>query len=176
MAHHEIRLERRALHGHFSRDLAPILAVDSGDSIAFACLNSGWRDDSHEPFEGRLPEGDERDAGHALLRRFARTVDGQYQTLGAKDGAYNLAHFFQQDPELAALVAHMSDAEIDALKRGGHDLRKLYAAFAQARAHRGQPTVILAKTKMGFGMGGAGESRMTAHQAKKLDVDGLKPT
>ena len=67
MAHHEIRLERRTLHGHFSRDLAPISRRRLGDSIAFACLNSGWRDDSHEPFEDRLPEGDERDAGHALI-------------------------------------------------------------------------------------------------------------
>ena len=67
----------------------------------------------------------------------------------------------------------MSDAEIHALKRGGHDLRKLHAAFAAAKAHQGQPTVILAKTKKGYGMGGAGESRMAAHQAKKLDVDAL---
>src|SRR5690606_24107401 len=115
-----------------------------------------------------------RDTHHALLRRFARTVDGQYQTLGAKDGAYNLVHFFQQDPEVRALVAHMSDAEIDGLTRGGHDLRKLYAAFAAAKAHEGAPTVILAKTKKGYGMGGAGESRMTSHQAKKLDIDALK--
>ena len=111
-----------------------------------------------------------RDTHHALLRRFAETTDGQYQTLGANDGAYNQAHFFQLDPELRALVAHMSLADIDALKRGGHDMRKLYAAFAAARAHRGQPTVILAKTKKGYGMGGAGESRMTSHQQKKLDV------
>jgi len=75
---HEIRLERRTLHGHFSRDLAPILSVDSGDSIAFACLNSGWRDDSHEPFEERLPEGDERDAGHALI--------GPVEVRGARGG------------------------------------------------------------------------------------------
>ncbi|MFN3984494.1 MAG: alpha-ketoglutarate dehydrogenase [Rhodocyclaceae bacterium] len=115
-----------------------------------------------------------RDGNHALLHRFARTVDGQYQTLGAKDGAYNLVHFFQKDPEVQALVSHMSDAEIDALKRGGHDFRKLHAAFAAAKAHKGRPTVILAKTKKGFGMGGAGESRMTAHQAKKLDIDALK--
>ncbi|MEZ5652449.1 MAG: pyruvate dehydrogenase (acetyl-transferring), homodimeric type [Burkholderiaceae bacterium] len=115
-----------------------------------------------------------RDTEHALLRRFAATVDGKYQTLGAKDGAYNLKNFFGEDPEVAALVAHMSDREIDALKRGGHDLRKLYAAFAAAREHRGQPTVILAKTKKGYGMGGAGESRMTAHQAKKLDLDALR--
>ena len=115
-----------------------------------------------------------RDAEHTLLRIFANTPDGEYQTLGAKDGAYNLANFFQRDPALARLVAHMSDAEIDALKRGGHDLRKLHAAFAAAKAHKGRPTVILAKTKKGYGMGSAGESRMTSHQAKKLDVEGLK--
>jgi len=114
-----------------------------------------------------------RDRDHALLRRFASTVDGQYQTLGANDGAYNQAHFFDLDPELHTLVAHMSHREIDALKRGGHDFRKLYAAFAAARDHRGQPTVILAKTKKGYGMGRAGESRMTAHQEKKLDVEAL---
>ncbi|MBK9082089.1 MAG: alpha-ketoglutarate dehydrogenase [Rhizobiales bacterium] len=115
-----------------------------------------------------------RDAQHLLLKRFAATVDGKYQTLGAKDGAYNLANFFAEDPELAQLVAHMSDADVDALKRGGHDFRKLYAAFAAARETKGRPTVILAKTKKGYGMGGAGESRMTAHQAKKLDTEGLR--
>lgn len=115
-----------------------------------------------------------RDTNHALLRRFAATVDGKYQTLGAKDGAYNLKHFFQEDPETAALVKHMSDDDIDRLHRGGHDFRKLYAAFAAAKEHEGRPTVILAKTKKGFGMGNAGESRMTSHQAKKLDVEGLK--
>ncbi len=115
-----------------------------------------------------------RDENHALLRRFAATVDGKYQTLGAKDGAYNLHNFFQEDPETAALVSHMSSDDIDRLRRGGHDFRKLFAAFTAAMAHKGAPTVILAKTKKGFGMGAAGESRMTAHQAKKLDVDGLK--
>ena len=115
-----------------------------------------------------------RDTHHVLLRRFAETVDGEYQSLGAKDGDYNRAKFFNLDPESKALVAHMSDADINALKRGGHDFRKLYAAFAAARAHRGRPTVILAKTKKGYGMGDAGESRMTSHQAKKLDVDALK--
>ncbi len=115
-----------------------------------------------------------RDTNHALLRRFAVTVDGKYQTLGAKDGAYNLKYFFNQDPETAALVQHMSDDDINRLHRGGHDFRKLYAAFAAAKAHKGGPTVILAKTKKGFGMGLAGESRMTSHQAKKLDVDALK--
>src|SRR5262249_15659809 len=115
-----------------------------------------------------------RDRQHVLLRRLAATVDRPYQTLGAKDGAYNIEHFFRQDPEVQKLVAHMSEAEIDVLKRGGHDFRKLHAAFAAARAHQGRPTVILAKTKKGFGMGGAGESRMTSHQAKKLDLDALK--
>ena len=115
-----------------------------------------------------------RDTHHVLLRQLAATVDGQYQTLGANDGAYNQSHFFGLDPELRALVAHMTLGEIDALKRGGHDFRKLYAALRAARAHRDGPTVILAKTKKGYGMGGAGESRMTSHQQKKLDVDALK--
>jgi pyruvate dehydrogenase E1 component len=115
-----------------------------------------------------------RDVNHALLRRFAATVDGKYQKLGAEDGAYNLTHFFEEDPEVNALVAHMSARDVDALKRGGHDFRKLFAAFELAAATKGRPTVILAKTKKGFGMGGAGESRMTAHQTKKLDVDALR--
>ncbi len=113
------------------------------------------------------------DRHHALLKIFAATVDGQYQTLGAKDGHYNLERFFGQNPELKALVAHMSEGDIDVLRRGGHDMRKLHAAFAAAKAHKGQPTVILAKTKKGFGMGAAGESRNTSHQAKKLDVEAL---
>ncbi|WP_193825200.1 alpha-ketoglutarate dehydrogenase [Oceaniglobus indicus] len=114
-----------------------------------------------------------RDDDNVLLRRFAETVDGQYQNLGSKDGDYNRSKFFDVDPASAALVADMSDAQIHALKRGGHDIHKLHAAFAAAKAHKGQPTVILAKTKKGFGMGGAGESRMIAHQAKKLDIDAL---
>src|ERR1700722_5845616 len=115
-----------------------------------------------------------RDTQHALLRRLAATVDGEYQNLGAKDGAYNVEHFFKKDLDIQALVAHMSDGEIDALKRGGHDPRKLYAALAAAKSHGGQPTVILAKTKKGYGMGGVGESRMTAHSAKKLNLEALK--
>jgi pyruvate dehydrogenase E1 component len=110
-----------------------------------------------------------RDTDNALLRRFAVTVDGEYQTLGAKDGEYNLRRFFDSDPALKRLVAHLSPGDIDGLNRGGHDLRKLYAAFLAARNHRGQPTVILAKTKKGYGMGSAGESRMTSHQQKKLE-------
>jgi pyruvate dehydrogenase E1 component len=115
-----------------------------------------------------------RDRNHVLLRRFASMVDGQYQTLGANDGAYNRANFFDLDPDLQALAAHMSPAEIDGLRRGGHDFRKLYAAFDAARRHPGRPTVILAKTKKGYGMGQAGESRNTSHQQKKLDVEALR--
>lgn len=114
-----------------------------------------------------------QDREHILLRRFAATVDGEFQTLGAQDGAYNLERFFHSDPALKRLVEHLSPSQIDALNRGGHDLRKLYAAFADARAHRGQPTVILAKTKKGYGMGPAGESRMTTHQQKKLETEQL---
>ncbi|HAZ79429.1 MAG TPA: pyruvate dehydrogenase (acetyl-transferring), homodimeric type [Porticoccaceae bacterium] len=115
-----------------------------------------------------------RDTQQVLLRRFAETVDGEYQDLGSKDGDYNRTTFFDTDPETAALVAHMTDTEINKLTRGGHDLRKLYAAFSAALAYKGKPTVILAKTKKGFGMGGAGESRMMSHQAKSLDLDALR--
>jgi pyruvate dehydrogenase E1 component len=115
-----------------------------------------------------------RDEHHVLLAQLARTVDGEYQTLGANDGAYNQEHFFRLNPELQKLIQHMSVKEIDALKRGGHDFRKLYAAFASAVAHKGRPSVILAKTKKGYGMGRAGESRNTSHQQKKLDEEALQ--
>ncbi|MDR5762640.1 alpha-ketoglutarate dehydrogenase [Caballeronia sp. LZ035] len=115
-----------------------------------------------------------RDRNNALLRAFAHTVDGQFQTFSANDGRYNRERFFGQNPELAALAAHLSDEDIDRLRRGGHDVRKLHAAYAKALAHKGQPTVILAKTMKGFGMGAVGQGRMTTHQQKKLDLDDLK--
>ncbi len=115
-----------------------------------------------------------RDRTGALLRAFAHTVDGQFQTFSANDGAYNRERFFGQNPELAALAAQLSDDDIDRLRRGGHDVRKLHAAYAKALAHRGQPTVILAKTMKGFGMGTSGQGRMTTHQQKKLGFDDLK--
>ncbi|MDR5747588.1 alpha-ketoglutarate dehydrogenase [Caballeronia sp. LZ029] len=115
-----------------------------------------------------------RDRTNALLRAFAHTVDGQFQTFSANDGRYNRERFFGQNPELASLVAHMSDEDIDRLRRGGHDVRKLHAAYAKALSHKGQPTVILAKTMKGFGMGTVGQGRMTTHQQKKLDLDDLK--
>ena len=114
------------------------------------------------------------DKNHLLLKKFAETVDGKYQTLGARDGAYNLKNFFAEDPEVLKLVSSMSDAEIDKLKRGGHDFKKLYAAFSLALKTKGKPTVILAKTKKGYGMGQAGESKMTNHQQKTLNIEALK--
>ena len=110
-----------------------------------------------------------RDAGGALARAFANTVDGQLQTFAAKDGRYNREHFFGQDPALAALAQGLTDEQIDRLKRGGHDLVKIFAAYHAALATRGQPTVILAQTKKGYGMGEAGQGRMTTHQQKKLE-------
>jgi pyruvate dehydrogenase E1 component len=115
-----------------------------------------------------------RDTEGELLRAFAKTVDGQFQTFSANDGAYNRDRFFAQTPGLAALVASMTDEEIDRLKRGGHDCRKLYAAYAAALSHKGEPTVILAKTMKGFGMGRATQGRMTTHQQKKLEFEDLK--
>ena len=115
-----------------------------------------------------------RDTTQALVRAFARTVDGQFQTFSANDGAYNREKFFGQSPELAALVDAMTDDEIDRLHRGGHDLVKIHAAYAAAVAHRGAPVVILAKTMKGYGMGAIGQGRMTTHSQKKLDADELK--
>ena len=114
-----------------------------------------------------------RDATGALARAFANTVDGQFQTFAANDGAFNRAHFFNQNPELAALVADWTDDAIDRLHRGGHDMVKIHAAYHRAARHRGQPTVILAQTKKGFGMGTAGQGKMTTHQQKKLDDEAL---
>ena len=100
--------------------------------------------------------------------------DGQYQDFKAKDGAYIRKNFFGRYPETAALVANWTDERIWSLTRGGHDPRKVYAAYAAAVAHQGQPTVILAKTVKGYGLGAAGESQMIAHQQKKLGRDALK--
>ncbi len=115
-----------------------------------------------------------RDSQRALARTFADTVDGQFQTYSANDGAYNRQHFFGRSPELAALAGTMTDQQIEALQRGGHDPLKIYAAYARASAHRGQPTVILAKTMKGYGMGASAQGRMTTHQHKKLDIDMLR--
>ncbi|WP_300556508.1 alpha-ketoglutarate dehydrogenase [Limnohabitans sp. Rim8] len=114
-----------------------------------------------------------RDTSGALLRAFANTVDGQMQTFAAKDGRYNRDNFFGQNEELARLAQGMTDEQIDRLKRGGHDIVKIHAAYAAAAQHRGQPTVILAHTKKGFGMGSAGQGKMTTHSQKKFDEQDL---
>ncbi|HYC37369.1 MAG TPA: alpha-ketoglutarate dehydrogenase [Usitatibacter sp.] len=114
-----------------------------------------------------------RDTHQWLEKRFLETVDGEFQTYAATDGAFNREHFFNKYPELQQLVAHLSDEDIDRLRRGGHDPVKIFSAYWHAARHAGQPTVILAKTKKGYGMGTAAQGRMTTHQQKKLDTDQL---
>jgi len=111
--------------------------------------------------------------GH-LRQIMEETVDGEYQTIKSKDGAYVRKEFFGKHPEAAAMVANMSDDEIWHLNRGGHDPLKVHAAYDAAMRHTGQPTIILAKTVKGYGMGSAGEGQNTAHQQKKLDLESLK--
>ena len=101
-------------------------------------------------------------------------VDGEYQDFKSKDGAYIRKNFFGRYPETAAMVADWSDDKIWSLTRGGHDPIKVYAAYKAAAEHKGQPTVILAKTVKGYGMGEAGEGQMIAHQAKKIGDAALK--
>ena len=115
-----------------------------------------------------------RDTQGLLRRLMEECVDGEYQNFKAKGGAYTREHFFGKYPELRAMVANMSDEEIWRLNRGGHDARKVYAAYAAAMAHQGQPTVILAKTVKGFGLGKGGEGQMVAHQQKKLSEEDLR--
>ena len=114
-----------------------------------------------------------RDTTGALVKAFAQTVDGQMQTFAAKDGSFNRKNFFGQNEELARLAQGMTDEQIDRLKRGGHDLVKIHAAYQAAANHIGQPTVILAHTKKGYGMGKAGQGKMTTHSQKKLDDEAL---
>ena len=108
-----------------------------------------------------------------LRRRMSEAVDGEYQTYKSKDADFVREHFFGKYPELRARVAHMSDQDIWALNRGGHSPGKVYAAYAAAVAHTGQPTVILAKTIKGYGMGKAGESQNITHQQKKMGEEQL---
>jgi len=116
----------------------------------------------------------ERDTDGALLNKMTETLDGDYQTLSVADGAYVREHFFGPDPRLAALVADKTDAELAALRRGGHDYRKLYAAYHFATQHQGAPVVILAKTVKGWTLGPGIEARNVTHQSKKLTVDELR--
>jgi pyruvate dehydrogenase E1 component len=109
-----------------------------------------------------------RDTTGLLLKRMEEAVDGEYQDFKSKNGAYVRQHFFGKYPELLDLVADLSDDQIWALARGGHDPVKVHAAYAAAVAHQGQPTVILAKTVKGYGMGEAGEGQNITHQQKKM--------
>ncbi len=115
-----------------------------------------------------------KDKTGLLIKRMEEVVDGEYQTYKSKDGAYVRQHFFGKYPELLELVADMSDDDIWRLNRGGHDPFKMYAAYAAASKHKGQPTVILAKTVKGYGMGVAGEAQNPTHQQKKMDVEELR--
>lgn len=114
-----------------------------------------------------------RDKKGILMKRLGEIVDGEYQTLKAKNGAYVREHVFNT-PELKALVADWSDEDVWNLNRGGHDPHKVYAAFHAATHHKGQPTVILAKTIKGYGMGSSGEAMNIAHQAKKMSDDDIR--
>jgi pyruvate dehydrogenase E1 component len=114
-----------------------------------------------------------RDQNGLLRRRMEEAVDGDYQAYAAGDGAFVRRHFFGKYPELEEMVADMSDEDLWRLKRGGHDPQKVYAAYAAAVQHSGQPTVILAKTVKGYGMGEAGEGQNITHQQKKMGEEAL---
>jgi pyruvate dehydrogenase E1 component len=114
-----------------------------------------------------------RDVTGALVKAFAHTVDGQMQTFAAKDGRFNRDTFFGQNEALARLAQGMTDEQIDRLKRGGHDLVKIHAAYTAAAKYKDGPTVVLAHTKKGYGMGTAGQGKMTTHSQKKLDEGAL---
>ncbi|MEX1237831.1 MAG: pyruvate dehydrogenase (acetyl-transferring), homodimeric type, partial [Pseudomonadales bacterium] len=124
---------------------------------------------------GRMwdPLFDQDDKG-LLQQRMDEAVDGDYQNYKSHDGAYTREHFFGKYPEVARLVENMTDEDIYRLNRGGHDPYKVYAAYAAATKHEGQPTVILAKTVKGYGLGPAGEAQNITHSVKKLDIEALK--
>ncbi|HWW06215.1 alpha-ketoglutarate dehydrogenase [Collimonas sp.] len=147
-------------NGHIVDELETVFA-GCGWNVIKLLWGSDW-----DPLFARDTAGD-------LLNALNRTVDGQLQTFAANDGAFNRARFFGQNPALQAIGATLTDDEIDRLHRGGHDMKKIHAAYLAAANHRGQPTVILAQTKKGFGMGAAGQGKMTTHQQKKLDAGTL---
>jgi pyruvate dehydrogenase E1 component len=114
------------------------------------------------------------DKSGLLLKRMEEAVDGDYQKYSVEPGSYTRRHFFGKYPELLELVNHLTDEQIHKLLRGGHDSRKVYAAYKAAVEHKGQPTVILAKTVKGYGLGEAGEGRNITHQQKKLNEKELR--
>ncbi len=115
-----------------------------------------------------------RDKSGLLLRRMEECVDGDYQKYTVEPGSYTRKHFFGKYPELLELVNHLTDEQISKLLRGGHDARKMYAAYLAATGHKGQPTVILAKTVKGYGLGEAGEGKNISHQQKKMNEKELR--
>ncbi len=115
-----------------------------------------------------------RDKSGKLKQLMMETLDGDYQTFRAMDGAYIRQHFFGKYPETAQLVEHLTDEDIWELRRGGHDPEKVFAAFHAAFHHQGQPTVLLVKTVKGYGMGKAGEGKNTVHQTKQLDDEDIR--
>ena len=115
-----------------------------------------------------------RDADGLLRKIMEECVDGEYQNFKSKGGDYVRENFFGKYPETKEMVANLSDQDIWRLNRGGHDAKKVYAAYDKAINHKGRPTIILAKTVKGFGMGAAGEGQNIAHQQKKLDIEALK--
>ena len=115
-----------------------------------------------------------KDTEGFLRKRMDEAIDGEYQAFKAKGGAYTRAHFFGKYPELLEMVSNMSDEDIWRLNRGGHDPHKIYAAYHSAVSHTGQPSVILAKTVKGYGMGGSGEAINITHSQKKMKMDDLK--
>jgi pyruvate dehydrogenase E1 component len=147
-------------NGHIVDELETLFA-GAGWNVIKLLWGSDW-----DPLFARDKEGH-------LVRALNETVDGQLQTFAANDGAFNREHFFGRNPAMRAIGATLTDEEIDRLHRGGHDMKKIYAAYHAAANHRGQPTVILAQTKKGFGMGAAGQGKMTTHQQKKLDAEAL---
>jgi pyruvate dehydrogenase E1 component len=134
----------------------------SGWNVIKLLWGSGW-----DPLLARDKEG-------ALRKVMMDTVDGDYQAMKANDGAYVRKHFFGKDPRTAEMVSKMSDEAIFELRRGGHDSKKVYAAFHAAVKHKDQPTVLLIKTVKGFGMGKSGEGKNTVHQTKKLTDEDIK--
>jgi pyruvate dehydrogenase E1 component len=147
-------------NGHIVDELETLFG-GAGWNVIKLLWGSDW-----DPLFARDHTGD-------LVDALNRTVDGQLQTFAANDGEFNREHFFGQNPALKAIGDTLTDDEIDRLKRGGHDMRKIYAAYHAAANHNGRPTVILAQTKKGFGMGAAGQGKMTTHQQKKLELDDL---
>jgi pyruvate dehydrogenase E1 component len=115
-----------------------------------------------------------RDKSGLLLKRMEECVDGDYQKYVVEPGSYTRKHFFGKYPELLELVTHLSDEQISKLLRGGHDVRKMYAAYKAATEHKGQPTVVLAKTVKGYGLGEAGEGKNISHQQKKMNEKELR--